>query len=116
MASFMNNLQKTPEIKNVTSFTVNQEYKSFGKYWAAIADSRVVGLVLIPTIADKDKFNSYRDKSREALSIIGEVMTGEIQLRDNTKVFVKRIPRNNNPTENSKRRIEPTYHIPTYLQ
>ena len=72
MATFMNNVEKTPETKNITSFSVNQEHKSFGKYWAAIADSRVVGLVLIPTIADKDKFNTYRDKSREALSIIHE--------------------------------------------
>ena len=64
MASFMNNVQKTPEIKNVTSFTVNQEYKSFGKYWAAIADSRVVGLVLIPTIADKDKFNLIEEEEK----------------------------------------------------
>ena len=111
-----NTTSTAPQPKNISSFAVNQNHKAFGKYWAAIADSRVVGLVLIPTIADKDKFNLYRDKSRDALSIIGEVMTGEIQLRDNTKVFVKRIPRNNNPTESSKRRIEPTYHIPTYLQ
>ncbi len=100
--------------RNISSFAIDDTTKSFGKYWAAIEGSRVVSLILIPTISDKDKFNAYRDKSREALAIVGEVITGEIQLRGDRKVFIKRLPRNN--SINSKGRVEPTFHIPSYLQ
>ena len=114
----MTNSSLTPELHSpkITTFAVNQTSKSFGKYSAAVDGPRVISLILIPTIPDKDQFNAYRDKSREALAIVGEVITGEIQIRNDQKVFVKRIPRNNNVSVSSKSRIEPTFHLPTYLQ
>lgn len=111
-----NTISTDPHARNISSFAVNQNHKTFGKYWAAVEGPRVVSLILIPTIADKDKFNNFRDKSREALSIVGEVVTGEIQERNGVKVLVKRLPRNNNTNPNAKSRIEPTFSIPYYLQ
>jgi len=115
MAILMTNIITPSERKkDVSSFSLDNTTQSFGKYWAAIEGSKVVSLILIPTIYDEIKFNAYRDKSREALAIVGNVMTGEIQIRDGLKVFVKRLGRNN--SINSKDRVEPTFQLPSYLQ
>lgn len=72
--------------KNITSFanavSLAENYKVCGKYWAATSGTRVVTMTLIPTIEDKDVFNAFRDKAREALAVVGEIATGEIQVRD----------------------------------
>ena len=115
MATLMTNILTTSERKkDVSSFSLDNTTQRFGKYWAAIEGSKVVSLILIPTIYDELKFNAYRNKSREALEIVGIVMTGEIQIRDGLKVFVKRLGRNN--SINSKGRVEPTFQLPAYLQ
>ena len=115
MATLMTNIPLSSDHpRNISSFAIDDTTKSFGKYWAAIEGSRVVSLILIPTIYDELKFNAYRNKSREALEIVGIVITGEIQIRDGLKVFVKRLARNN--SINSKDRVEPTFQLPEYLQ
>ena len=109
MATLMTNILTTSERKkDVSSFSLDNTTQRFGKYWAAIEGSKVVSLILIPTIYDELKFNAYRNKSREALEIV------QIQIRDGLKVFVKRLARNN--SINSKDRVEPTFQLPEYLQ
>ena len=110
MAILMTNTPTSSEHKrDISSFSLDNTTQSFGKYWAAIEGSKVVSLILIPTIYDELKFND-----RNKLEIVGIVMTGEIQIRDGLKVFVKRLGRNN--SINSKGRVEPTFQLPAYLQ
>lgn len=106
--------------RNITSYQnkayADENYKSFGKYWAATSGTRVVSMTLIPTITDKVVFDEFRDKAREALSVVGELATGEVVLRDGKKVFVKRMSRNNRVTGNAGKRPEPVFSIPFYMQ
>ncbi|HMX99482.1 MAG TPA: hypothetical protein PKC44_06880 [Agitococcus sp.] len=106
--------------RNIKSYEnkayASEDYKSFGKYWAATSGTRVVSLMLIPTIDDKEVFEAFREKSREALSLVGEVATGEVVLRDGRKVFVKRMSRNNRTTGKAAQRPEPIFSIPFYMQ
>lgn len=119
----MNTPTQTPATdykRNISSYEnkayASEDYKSFGKYWAATSGTRVVSLMLIPTIEDKEVFEAFREKSREALSLVGELATGEVVLRDGKKVFVKRMSRNNRTTGKAAQRPEPIFSIPFYLQ
>ena len=106
--------------KNITSYQnlafADENYKSYGKYWAAVSGTRVVSMTLIPSIADKAIFDLFREKAREALALVGDIATGEILMRDGKKVFVKRMSRNHQVTGAAGNRPEPIFTIPFHLQ
>lgn len=62
----------------------------FGKYWAAVRDERVVGVIAMRVPRDVD-FEEYRCKAAECLQVLGEVKAGEVIERDGERYFVKRL-------------------------
>lgn len=104
--------------KTITSYSKTSEshHQSFGKYWAAVSGTKVITLTLIPTISDPVIFNTFRDKAREAISLAGELATGEVQMRDGKKVFVKRLNRHQNVKGTSADREEKIYILPSFTQ
>jgi hypothetical protein len=63
--------------------------KVVGKYWAAISDHKVINLISMKVPNHVD-FDSYRAKAIECLSLLGDVKTGEVVLREDKPVFVQR--------------------------
>ena len=108
----------TPDHKKVQSYSKHADtsHKAYGKSWAAVSGTRVITLILIPTVTDEYVFNSFRDKSREALAVVGDVATGEVQMREGQKVFVKRLNRNLHVKGSAGERSEPIYTLPFYMQ
>lgn len=54
---------------------------NLGRHWAAIdGGDQVVGLISmsVPNRVKGDQFNAYAEKAKEALSILGEVKSGEV--------------------------------------
>lgn len=81
----------------MTDVVAVTENRVIGKFWAAIRAERVVALLTMRVPKDVD-FDQYREKSRQALELVGEVVTGEIQVTpEGTPLFVKRLNHQNRP-------------------
>lgn len=77
--------------------TAATENKVIGKFWAAVRSERVVAMLTMRVPKDVD-FDQYRDKSRQALELVGEVITGEVQVTPEGKtILVKRLNHQNRP-------------------
>ena len=91
--------------------------KSYGKYWAAVSGDFVIGLTLMPWINREDpRFSAFRDKAKENLRMLGEVITGDIQEIDGIRVFVKRLTHANRPQASPQPRVPRTYQLPPNLR
>ena len=91
--------------------------KSYGKYWAAVSGDFVIGLILMPWINREDpRFAAFRDKAKENLGLLGEVITGEIQEIEGVKVFVKRLTHAHRPQASPKPRAPRLYQLPPSLR
>ena len=89
----------------------------YGKYWAAVSGDFVVGLVLMPWIHREDpRFAAYRDKARESLSLLGEVISGEIREANGVRVFVRRLTHPNRPRASAMPRSPRCYQLPANLR
>lgn len=104
------------KIVSYANAVAGEDYKACGKYWAAVSGTRVVSMTLIPSIDDKAIFDLFREKARDALAVVGELATGEMQIRDGKKVFVKRMSRNHQIKGAAGQREEPVFTIPFHLQ
>lgn len=81
---------------------VVSENKVVGKFWAAVRGERVVAMLTLRVPQDVD-FDKYRESSRKALELVGEVVSGEVQLTPEGKaVFVKRLPHKNRPGQTAR--------------
>jgi len=63
---------------------------NYGKYWAAIKNEKVLALLPMKLSKDKD-FEEYRSKAIKALSMLGDVKSGELQIKNGVRVFIKRL-------------------------
>lgn len=92
--------------------------KSFGKYWAAIQGQQVVALVLIPQIADQALYETYREQSKSSLSLLGDVITGQIQADEKTgqRHFAKHQNHNTRSKNPTGQAVQKFYSLPFYLQ
>lgn len=78
-----------------------------GKYWAAIKDDMVAAVVFMSEPQNLD-FDSYREDAVKALSLSGNVISGEVVVLDGHKVFAKRLTHKNrskNPSANREPQI-----------
>ena len=71
--------------------------ESLGQYWAAIRQGKAVKLVSmsVPTDIDKNQYNDYASKQRDALNALGELRSGELIQRDEKFLFVQRLSHKN---------------------
>ena len=91
--------------------------RSYGKYWAAVSGDFVIGLTLMPWINREDpRFAAYREKAKENLSLLGEVITGDIQEINGIRVFVKRLTHANRPQASPLPRVPRVYQLPPNLR
>ncbi len=77
-----------------------------GKAWVAIRDERVVSHISMRVPAECD-FESFRTKAVSALSILGDVKSGEITEKGGKYLFVQRL----NHSNRSKKPREPKIYV-----
>ena len=72
--------------------SINTEEKAImmGKFWAAIQDERVVGIVSMSCPKSED-FDCHRNKCIEKLQSLGLVKSGELIKRNKDRYFVQRL-------------------------
>lgn len=75
----------TEQNKDTSSNTV-----SLGKHWAALRGSNVIGVISMRVPNDID-FDDYREKAKACLALLGDIKSGEIEVRDGKKYFVQRM-------------------------
>lgn len=73
---------------------------SFGRYWAAIRDGYIVGLISMSIPKDVD-YKKFREKAYDCLGLLGDVKSGELLIVDGVKCFS--IPRANHQSGRNKR-------------
>lgn len=62
---------------------------NYGKYWAALRDTSVVGLISMRAPGDVD-FNAFSQKAKECLELLGQVKSGDVIERNGQRFFVQR--------------------------
>lgn len=60
---------------------------SLGKYWAALSDGKVLGVISMSVPSDVD-FCEYRLRAVACLSLLGKVKGGEVIERDGQRYFL----------------------------
>ena len=86
---------------------------SLGKCWAALLDDQVVGLISTSVPRQKNiAFEEYREKARDCLSMLGDVITGELVDYQGRKYVAKRLTHKN---RGSSPRNQKLYHIAPWV-
>ena len=67
---------------------------TYGKYWAAIKDGKVVNYLSMRPSNDID-FEEFRSQAIRTLELLGEVKSGEIISRGGKRLFLQRLPHTN---------------------
>ena len=65
------------------------QYTTLGKGWGAISNDLAVCFISMKVANDVD-FDAFRAKVREALTLLGDVKTGEIVEKDGVRYFLQR--------------------------
>lgn len=81
-----------------------------GKYWAAIKNDMVAAVVFMNAPHNVD-FDGYRENAVKALSLVGEVIAGEIVILDGYKVFAKRLTHKNRSKNPSVKRVPQVFQF-----
>lgn len=82
-----------------------------GKFWAAIQEENVVGLISMRGPKNED-FDAYRNRCIEKLQLLGPVKSGELIKRNNHRYFVQRLT---HASRGKKPRQVKEYLIPSEL-
>ncbi|WP_034413986.1 hypothetical protein [Candidatus Photodesmus blepharus] len=62
---------------------------SLGKFWAALRNENVVGVISMRVPNDVD-FDTYRRKAKECLKLLGKVKVGEMVERNGERYLIHR--------------------------
>lgn len=98
-------LSKTSKKVSNDMNDIKSKNVSLGKYWVALKDNQVMGMISMRVPNDID-FDDYREKAIDCLGLLGDVKSGEvIETSEKEKYFLQRLThanRSKKPRENKK--------------
>lgn len=87
---------------NTNTVSNKENTSTLGKFWAAVKDDKAIAVVSMKVPNDVD-FDAYRDKTKDALSLLGDVRSGELFRINGAYVFVQRLTHSNRSKKDTPR-------------